>query len=186
LSVAKRCRPAEFDEIDREGVDPELAAVFRDFREVPGEPRFNALLALDARLLPLSFNQRPLTPPYIYDQAARAARPCCRAWPMLLRKPPEKPIRYGNQVGRQNQPSRNHHRPQADCQVRERTLPSPVDTRVTLHIEAKTSPVIRAVLTLAAYLYFYGISVAIGNVQLVFVHAIIVFATFIFGYFGRK
>jgi hypothetical protein len=105
---------------------------------------------------------------------------------MLFRKPPKKPIRHGNQVRRQNQPSRNHHRPQADCQVRERTLPSPVDTRVTLHIEAKTSPVIRAVLTLATYLYLYGVSVAIGNVQLVFVHAVIVFATFIFGYFGRK
>jgi len=46
--------------------------------------------------------------------------------------------------------------------------------------------VIRAVLTLATYLYFYGVSVAIGNVQLAFVHVVIVFATFIFGYFGRK
>jgi len=50
---------------------------------------------------------------------------------------------------------------------------------VTLHVEAKTSPVIRAILTLAAYLYFYGVSVGIGNVQLAFVHAVIVFATFI-------
>jgi hypothetical protein len=57
---------------------------------------------------------------------------------------------------------------------------------VTLHVEANTSPVISALLTLAAYIYFYGVSVALGNVQLAFVHAIIVFATFIFGYFGRK
>ena len=185
-SVAERRRPAEFDGIDREGVNPELAAVFRNFREVPGEPRFNAVFALDARLSPLSFNQRPLTLPPIYDQVARAARPCCRAWPMLFRKPPNKPIRHGKQVGRPNQPRRNHHRPQADCHVRERTPSSPVDTRVTLHVEAKTSPVIRAILTLAAYLYFYGVSVGIGNVQLAFVHAVIVFATFIFGYFGRK
>ena len=186
-SIAERRRPAEFDGIDQEGVDPELAAVFRDFREVPGEPRFNALLALDARLSPLSFDRRPPSPPYIYDAAARAARPCCRAWPMLFRKPPKKPFRQGNQVGRQHpQPSRNHHRQQADCQVRERTLPSPLDTRVTLHVEANTSPVISAFLTLAAYIYFYGVSVALGNVQLAFVHAVIVFAIFIFGYFGRK
>ena len=30
-SVAERRRPAEFDGIDREGVNPELAAVFRNF-----------------------------------------------------------------------------------------------------------------------------------------------------------
>jgi hypothetical protein len=75
---------------------------------------------------------------------------------------------------------------QADCHVHERTLSSPVDTRVTLHVKAKTSPVICAILTLAAYLYFYGVSVGIGIVQLAFVHALIVFATFMFGYFGRK
>jgi hypothetical protein len=132
------------------------------------------------------FNQRPLMPPYIYDQAARAVRPCCRAWPMFFRKPPKKPIRHGNQVGRQNQPYRHHHRPQADCHVCERTLSSPVDTRVTIHIKAKTSPVNHAILTLVAYLYFYGVSVGIGNVQLAFVHAVIVVATFILGYFGRK
>ncbi len=57
LSVAERRRPVEFDGIDREGVNPELTAVFQDFRGVPGEPSFNALLALDARLSPLSFNR---------------------------------------------------------------------------------------------------------------------------------
>jgi hypothetical protein len=94
LSIAEHRRPAEFDGLDREGVDPELAAAFRNFREVPGEPRFNAVLALNARLSLLLFNQQPLTPPLIYDQAARAARPCCRAWPMLFQKPPNKHIRY--------------------------------------------------------------------------------------------
>jgi hypothetical protein len=105
---------------------------------------------------------------------------------MLFRKPPNKPIKHGNQVRRPTQPCPNHHQPQADCHVRERTQSSPADTRVTLHVEAKTSPVIRATLTLAAYLYFYGVSVGIGNVQLAFVHALTIFATFIFGYFGRK
>ncbi len=89
-SVAERRRPADFDSENQEGVDPELAAVFWNFREVPGEPQFDAVLALNARLSPLSFNQQPLTPPYIYDQAARAVRHCCRAWPMLIQKPPLK------------------------------------------------------------------------------------------------
>ncbi len=47
-SVAERRRPAEFDGLDQEGVDPELAAVLWNFREVPGKPRFNAVVALDA------------------------------------------------------------------------------------------------------------------------------------------
>jgi hypothetical protein len=48
LSIAERRRPTEFDGLDLEGVDPKLAAAFRNFREVPGEPQFNAVLALNA------------------------------------------------------------------------------------------------------------------------------------------
>jgi hypothetical protein len=67
-SITERRGPADFDGENREGVNPELAAIFQNFREVPGEPRFDAVLALHARLSPLLFNQQPLTLPYIYDQ----------------------------------------------------------------------------------------------------------------------
>jgi hypothetical protein len=78
--VAIHQTSAKFDGINHEEVNPKLAAVFCEFWDEPGEPRFNAVLALYAHLLPL-FCQHPLTPPLVYDQSTR---PCYQAWPMLF------------------------------------------------------------------------------------------------------
>jgi hypothetical protein len=57
---------------------------------------------------------------------------------------------------------------------------------VTVHIEAKVSQVIGAVLMIAIYFYLYGISVWVGSAQLAYLHAFIVFATFVFQFFSQK
>jgi hypothetical protein len=51
---------------------------------------------------------------------------------------------------------------------------------VTVHIKAEVSQVIGAVLTIAIYFYLYGISVGVGSAQLAYLHAVIVFTTFVF------
>jgi hypothetical protein len=96
VRFAECCYSAKFDGTDREEVNPELAAIFREFWDKPGKPQFNAALALHARLLPLSFYQRPLMPLLVYDQSLR---PCYWAWPILFRPAPVKPTRQGHQVG---------------------------------------------------------------------------------------
>lgn len=154
------------DGVDQEGVNPELPAVFWDFWNVPGEPQFDADFTLDGQFLLLSFKQWPLMLPPIYDQVAQASWPCCLAWPVLFRPVPNKANWFGNQVRRPNQNHQNHHQPQSDCCICERTPHFPANVIVTLHFEAETSPVIWAVLTLTAYLYFYGVSVGIGSAQL--------------------
>ncbi len=79
--VAKRQISVEFNGTDCEEVNPELAPIFREFQNEPGKLQFNAALATHARLSPLSFCQRLLTPPLVYDQSSR---PCYQAWPMLF------------------------------------------------------------------------------------------------------
>jgi hypothetical protein len=51
---------------------------------------------------------------------------------------------------------------------------------VTVHIEAEVSQVIGAVLTIAIYFYLYGVTDGLGSAQLAYLHAVIVFATFVF------
>jgi hypothetical protein len=51
---------------------------------------------------------------------------------------------------------------------------------VSIHIKAEVLQVIGAVLTIAIYFYLYGITVRLGSAQLAYLHAVIVFATFVF------
>jgi hypothetical protein len=51
---------------------------------------------------------------------------------------------------------------------------------VSVHIKAKVYQVIDAVLMIAVYFYFYGITVKLGSAQLAYLHAVIVFAIFVF------
>jgi hypothetical protein len=53
---------------------------------------------------------------------------------------------------------------------------------VTVHIEAEVSQVIGAVLRIPVYFYLYSISVGVGSAQLAYFHAVIVFATLVFGF----
>jgi hypothetical protein len=57
---------------------------------------------------------------------------------------------------------------------------------VTVHIEAKVAQVIGAVLTIAIYFYLYGVTAGLGSAQLAYLHAVIIFATFIFQFFSQK
>jgi hypothetical protein len=78
-------------------------------------------------------------------------------------------MRQGHQVG-----------PRGSCCVNEQPLRSPITKRVTIHIEAKVSQVIGAVLTIAYNFFLYGVSVGVGSTQLAYLHAVIVFETFVF------
>jgi hypothetical protein len=55
-----------------------------------------------------------------------------------------------------------------------------------VHIKAEVSQVIGAVLMIAVYFYLYGIPVRLGSAQLAYLHAVIIFATFVFQFFSQK
>jgi hypothetical protein len=55
---------------------------------------------------------------------------------------------------------------------------------VTVHIEAEVSQVIGALLMIAVYFYLYGVIVGVGRAQLVYLHAVIIFATLFFDFFS--
>jgi hypothetical protein len=59
-------------------------------------------------------------------------------------------------------------------------------TKRIVHVEAKVSQVINAVLTIAVYFYLYGIIVRLGSAQLAYLHAVIVFATFVFDFTAKS
>jgi hypothetical protein len=109
---------------------------------------------------------------------------------MLFWPAPAKPTRQGHQVGprglHQPNPWQNNQ-PQADsCHVDLQSPRYPITKRVSVHIKAKVSQVIGAVLTTAVYFYLYGVTVRLGSAQLAYLHAVSIFATFVFLFFRQK
>jgi hypothetical protein len=96
----------------------------------------------------------------------------------------------GHQVGPRglHQPNcRQNDQPQADsCHVDLQPPCSLITVRVSVNIKAKVSQVIGSVLTIAVYFYLYGITARLGSAQLAYLHAVIVFATFVFRFFSQK
>jgi hypothetical protein len=55
-------------------------------------------------------------------------------------------------------------------------------TKRIVHIKAKVSQVIGAVLTIAIYFHLYGITVGLGSAQPGYLHAVIIFAFLFFDF----
>jgi hypothetical protein len=63
---------------------------------------------------------------------------------------------------------------------------NPIVQRLFLHFEANSSQVIAAMLSITIYFYLGGVAVALGSTQLAYFHVVIVFATFVPGFFDQN
>jgi hypothetical protein len=153
----------EFDRTKQEGVNTELACIYPTWQLKEGLPQFNVDFAVNACFSPLVCLKRPRTPsPPLLVVNKPFSRPCCCTFPMLFTPAMVKPIGQGHQAGggANQQSCCQHHQnqPQADCCIQVRPpLSNPIAQRFTLHLEADSSQVITAVLTIAIYFYLGGV-----------------------------
>jgi hypothetical protein len=192
VRAAKQGTSIKFNGTEQEGVNPELACLYRTWQLKEVLPQFDVDFAVDACFSPLVHFEGPRTPlPPLLVANKPFSRLCCCAFPVLFRPALVKPNRQGHQAGRgANQPSCcQHHQnwPRADCRIKVRPpLFNLIAQRFTLNFEADSSQVIVAVLTTAVYFYLGRVAVALGSAQLAYFHAVIVFATFVPQFFDQK